>query len=110
MLAEWQRETGRPLRIVVGEMWIAGQVALNAPGSPSIMEVLKARSPWVTEKDLKAHGAIVVWSEPGCCSPASIKSFYPAMGPMRRITIPWPREPDKEPITIGYAIIKPAAK
>jgi len=61
----WTRETGRPLRIVGGNGWIAGLVGVTAADQPSIFSTGEFASipwsPWITPERLEREGALIVW-------------------------------------------------
>jgi 4-amino-4-deoxy-L-arabinose transferase-like glycosyltransferase len=60
--AVWARETGRPLRIVTGQNWVAGLVGLTAKDRPSILNNGNfALSPWVTQSRWDTEGGLIVW-------------------------------------------------
>lgn len=103
----WHRATGRPLRIVIGDMAVAGMVALDAPEAPSVMELSAWKSPWVRPEELAAEGALVVWSEPGCCPPQGIKRSFPGMQDINQIEFAWAKAPNLKPLVIGYGILRP---
>jgi hypothetical protein len=64
--AAWLSETGAPLRIVAGDVWTAGQIAVHAASRPSLfIDASRARSPWITDRRLEQEGALVVWWWPG---------------------------------------------
>jgi hypothetical protein len=55
--------TGRPIAYVIGSMWDGGNVAHYAPEHPRVLiDGSTARTPWIDLADLKARGALVVWS------------------------------------------------
>jgi Dolichyl-phosphate-mannose-protein mannosyltransferase len=55
--------TGKPITYVIGSMWDGGNVAHYAPEHPRVLVDGKpARAPWIDLADLKARGAVVVWT------------------------------------------------
>lgn len=55
--------TGQPIRYVIGSMWDGGNVAHYAPSHPRVLIDGKPdRAPWIDLADLKARGAVVVWT------------------------------------------------
>ncbi len=60
---EFQRQTGEPLRYVIGRIWPAGNISHYArDGRPRVLiDGDPKRSPWIDIADLKRHGALVVW-------------------------------------------------
>ena len=62
--ARFRAMTGNPLVYVIGTMWTGGNVAHYAPEHPRvIIDGNPSRAPWIDLGDLKARGAIVVWTE-----------------------------------------------
>jgi hypothetical protein len=65
--------TGRPLAYVIGDMWTGGNVAHYAPTRPrNLIDGNPRRTPWIDMSDLRAQGAVVVWtgSDPTTIPPA----------------------------------------
>ncbi|WP_260293598.1 glycosyltransferase family 39 protein [Sedimenticola hydrogenitrophicus] len=61
----WAGETDRPLRVVGGDPWLAGNAAWYSglPARPSVsIELEQRRSPWVDDEDIRREGAMVLWS------------------------------------------------
>jgi hypothetical protein len=55
--------TDKPIVYVIGSMWDGGNVAHYAPEHPRVLiDGSAARVPWIDLADLKAHGAVVVWT------------------------------------------------
>ena len=105
----WREKTGKPLKIVAGERWIAGLAALRAGPMPSILtDGDPALSPWITPARLKAQGALLVWEMTAAADPppgalASLLAGHPTASE----SFAWPRFPGAPPLLIGYAILPP---
>jgi Dolichyl-phosphate-mannose-protein mannosyltransferase len=55
--------TGKPIAYVIGTMWDGGNVAHYAPSHPRVLiDGKPERAPWIDLNDLKARGAVVVWT------------------------------------------------
>jgi hypothetical protein len=55
--------TGKPIVYVIGSMWDGGNVAHYAPSHPRVLiDGKPERAPWIDLNDLRARGAIVVWT------------------------------------------------
>ncbi len=55
--------TGQPLRYVIGTMWDGGNLAHYSPDQPQVLiDGLPRRAPWIDLDDLRAKGAVVVWT------------------------------------------------
>ena len=58
----WQERTGAPLRIVAGDLWVAGIVAVSGSARPQVLaDGVLARSPWIAAADVERDGALFVW-------------------------------------------------
>jgi 4-amino-4-deoxy-L-arabinose transferase-like glycosyltransferase len=102
----WMRETGRPLRIVSGNRWIAGLVGVTAPDNPSILSGPDlSASPWITPARLEREGMLVVWSAKGKWVPGHLQPII-AAAPVREERFSW-RPTDDGDIIIRYAIVPP---
>ena len=55
--------TGKPIAYVIGSMWDGGNVSHYAPDHPRVLiDGTPERAPWIDLADLKARGALVVWT------------------------------------------------
>ena len=60
--AAWSSQTQAKLRIVSGDKWLAGLVAVGTPERPHIVyDGLPANTPWLDEESLRADGVLYVW-------------------------------------------------
>ena len=56
--------TGQPIVYVIGDMWDGGNVAHYAPSHPRVLiDGKPERAPWIDLSDLKARGALVLWTD-----------------------------------------------
>ncbi len=56
--------TGKPVPYVIGTMWDGGNVSHYAPNHPRVLiDGKPERAPWIDLNDLRAQGALVVWTE-----------------------------------------------
>jgi hypothetical protein len=102
----WDRATGgAPLRIVAGENWIAGLIALPLKEVPHLLsDVDLARSPWITSRQLEEQGMLVVWEERK--APIDMQPYINARTQhwrFERFVTPVSRIP----IAIGYIVVPP---
>ena len=108
--AIWLKQTGKPLRIVAGDFWTAGLVALSPGDMPSIFTNGNFdTAPWITPERLKREGALLVWQagDPAAGIPLDIA---PIAGnqPAHFEQFQWPLFTGAQPLLIGYAIVPPA--
>jgi len=107
--ARFRAATGRPPAYVIGSMWDGGNVAHYSPATPQprvLIDGLPGRAPWIDLADLKAKGALVVWTEsdpqilPGAFAPVagSAEVGAPFDLPFRR---------GGNVVHVGWAILRP---
>ena len=105
----WHGETHRPLRIVAGDVWTAGLVALTGADRPSIFtDGDPILSPWTTPERLAREGALVVWQDKGAGPPPRLAALI-GTAAQREESFIWPDRRDRQPLRIGYAIVPPTA-
>jgi hypothetical protein len=77
---EWRTRTNAPLSYVVGEVWMAGNVAFFADETPQVFIESNDRfSPWIEANRLAACGALLIWQhEPDKKSVPEWVRSYPA--------------------------------
>ncbi|HEX2656515.1 MAG TPA: glycosyltransferase family 39 protein [Xanthobacteraceae bacterium] len=104
----FKEATGTPLAYVIGTMWVGGNIGHYAAERPRVLiDGDPHRAPWIDLNDLKAKGAIVVWSEGepqviplGFANAASGAQIQPPLKLRYRR--------GEGEMTIGWAIIPPA--
>jgi 4-amino-4-deoxy-L-arabinose transferase-like glycosyltransferase len=102
----YERETGRPPRIVAGPVWDAGVVALGSRADLSVfIDADPSKSPWIAPEDVARHGVLVVWTaweKP----PERVLRFI-GDAPIRSLDFSWSSNEDAPPIRLAYVIIPP---
>ncbi len=107
MSAIWTRETGRPLRIVTGDSWVAGLVGLTAKERPSLLDYGDVKlSPWITPARIDAEGMLVVWDARSQGPPEALQAAL-ASHVIKEERFAWPRFAGRPPLVIRYAVIPP---
>jgi hypothetical protein len=108
----FQRRTGKPLKIVTGDPTTAALVSLMAPTRPSLyLETTPDYLPRVSRQELAEKGAVVVWPATDTAGrpPADIKRQFPELVPevpkgfSRRFQGRMPL------IRVGWGVIRPHA-
>jgi hypothetical protein len=99
--------TGAPLRYVIGSMWDGGNLAHYSPDQPQVLiDGLPARAPWIDLNDLRAKGAMVVWTGgDGAHLPAQFATVAANAELGAPFDLPMRRGPGE--IHVGWAILKP---
>jgi 4-amino-4-deoxy-L-arabinose transferase-like glycosyltransferase len=107
MSQRFRAATGRPLAYVIGEMWTGGNVGHYAPERPRVLiDGKPERAPWIDLADLKARGAVVVWTTG---DPAAIPPSYRAIAADAQVQPPLalPYRKGGQTLTVGWAILRP---
>ncbi len=103
----WQKETGKPLRIVAGDGWLAGLIALRSTPRLSVFtDGDYSEAPWITPQRLSREGALAVWQE-AWGHPAPVEKL-PGLKFEGTQTFRWPDNPNAPPLRIGWGIVPPA--
>jgi 4-amino-4-deoxy-L-arabinose transferase-like glycosyltransferase len=107
----WFQATGRPLALVIGDEWTAGNVALYAAGQPSVLINGNFRlAPWVKPEDLEDKGALLVWPASQNPPPTWALSLLPQVTEKGMEQFNWPVLPHLSPLSLAWAVLPPRAK
>jgi len=113
----WRARYDRPLRVVAGEWWLAGNVALyGASGAevyggrhPDTPELSARHNPWTSDEALKREGGIVLWSldrhGPGAL--ATLCDRLPSLERLEPVTLSWQTGAPIPPVHVGLALVPP---
>jgi 4-amino-4-deoxy-L-arabinose transferase-like glycosyltransferase len=104
---DFERATGQPLRYVIGTMWDGGNVAHYAPSQPRVLvDGEPQRAPWIDLADLRAKGAVVVWTDG---DRTRLPAAYRAVAPDAVVQPPLRLHyrHSTQPLEVGWAIVKP---
>jgi hypothetical protein len=103
---DFQSATGAPLKIVAGDGWLAGLIAMRDPSRPSVFtDASMAEAPWITPPRQARQGALVVWLVPRPMPAAFAR--LPGLKLMGTKRFAWPCEPKAPPLEIGWAVVPP---
>jgi 4-amino-4-deoxy-L-arabinose transferase-like glycosyltransferase len=105
----FQAATGAPLAYVIGSMWDGGNVAHYSPQRPQprvLIDGLPRRAPWIDLADLKAKGAVVVWTE---SDPHVLPAGFAAVAAGAELGTPFdlPFRRGGNVLHVGWAILRP---
>jgi hypothetical protein len=109
--ARWRDATGRPLRFVVGDMWLAGNVAFYSPDRPAVFQDADAAAnPWVDAVALAIDGAVLVWDADakGDQIPVELQRQFPAAVKQQSLVLAKLCPRTRKPVRIGWALAAPA--
>jgi hypothetical protein len=109
----WRERVGRPLTLVHGETWLAGNVVAYAPDRPQALVVndyvtdipLLRINPWVTESKL-ACGAVLVWT-PQRELPGESARLFPGAEEQPPLRLQWHSRARLSSVVIHWAIARP---
>jgi 4-amino-4-deoxy-L-arabinose transferase-like glycosyltransferase len=101
--------TGAPLAYVIGSMWDGGNVAHYSPQTPQprvLIDGLPRRAPWIDLADLKAKGAVVVWTE---SDPQTLPAAFAPVAAGAELGVPFdlPFRRGGNVLHVGWAILRP---
>ena len=113
----WTRRFDRPLPIVAGEWWLAGNAALYGPDRPSVyggclgdtLDFAPRYSPWTSDEDLKRRGGVILWDcrRRGDLLPAKLRGRFRTAEVLDPLTISHQTGAKIPPARIGIAIVPP---
>jgi hypothetical protein len=89
-------------------MWDGGNVEHYAPSHPRVLVDGKPeRAPWIDLKDLRAKGAVVVWSDGDL---TQVPPEYRSVAPNAQVQAPLHLHylHSSTPLEVGWAIVPPA--
>ncbi len=103
----WSAQTsGRPLKIVIGDNWMAGLLSTYHPDHPSILingEMWK--SLWISKEKLSRDGAVLIWQPGG--GPSPLLAEFPGAAEQPELVLPYVTQASVPPAHIGWAILPP---
>jgi hypothetical protein len=111
LTTQWQEATGRKLRYVIGETWLAGNIAFYSQDRPStFIDADPTVAPWIDAADLARAGAIVVWdaASTGNDLPAHLRQAFPSAETRAPLVLPKNCFRPGRTVRIGWAVIPPA--
>lgn len=115
---EWHRVSDRPLPVVAGECWLAGNVSCYADDRPSMYSsgvpgcliFDAAVTPWTGDDDLRDRGGALVWDadQMGDSLPTPFRARFPTARPGTVLVLPYQcLLTSLPPARIGVAIVPP---
>jgi 4-amino-4-deoxy-L-arabinose transferase-like glycosyltransferase len=105
----WRARMATPLRFVVGDTWLAGNVAFYSPDRPATLtDANPALSPWVNLAEMSDEGAILVWD--GSRMPAAYAAQFPQAEEQPPLSLHWHTRVKVANAVIHWAIVPSAGK
>ncbi|MDP9128025.1 MAG: hypothetical protein M3N08_07195, partial [Pseudomonadota bacterium] len=110
----WEARFHQPLRYVIGDTWVGGNVAFYALDRPHLLIAGNYEiSPWISPDDIKRYGAIIVWCRGSCTSqdvndiPEWFWTEFSQAEQQGVLTLPQQTGAAVPPAKIGWAILAP---
>jgi 4-amino-4-deoxy-L-arabinose transferase-like glycosyltransferase len=107
MSRRYRAMTGQPLAYVIGTMWVGGNISHYAPEHPRVLiDGRPARAPWIDLGDLRAKGAIVVWTDE---NPNVLPIDYRGIADQAEIQpgFTLPMQLGANQVVVGWAVLRP---
>jgi len=105
-----QRMPGLPLRVVVGETWLAGNVSVRSRHQPMVyIDANPAKSPWIHAAMLRDCGALLVVDRRDLANPLDprVSDLLAQAGSSGELQIPWTRRETGPQLEVEWAILAP---
>ncbi len=103
-----------PLKIVVGDLWLAGNIGFYADSRLSVFTDMDTqKSSWLNIDRLRQAGAVIVWdsASEGERLPARLTVPCTKILLQNPVVLPWRNgDTDKPPYMLGFAILVPVSK
>jgi 4-amino-4-deoxy-L-arabinose transferase-like glycosyltransferase len=113
----WREATGTDLAYVIGDVWLAGNVAFYAPEEPRPhvdIDGNPAISPWIDAHDLRQRGGVLVWWNDRGHDAAAVNAIpwhlaehFPTAKLQKEIEITNNNFSQTSPLHVGWAIVAP---
>jgi 4-amino-4-deoxy-L-arabinose transferase-like glycosyltransferase len=104
--------TGRQPAYIIASMWDGGNVAHYSPQRPQprvLIDGLPRRAPWIDLADLRARGAVLVWTG---SDPHLLPANFAAIAPAAELGTPFdlPFRRGGNVAHVGWAILRPQSQ
>jgi 4-amino-4-deoxy-L-arabinose transferase-like glycosyltransferase len=108
----FEAATGRKPAYVIASMWNGGNVAHYSglsPQPPVLIDGLPRRAPWIDLADLRARGAVLVWTDGDL---DALPASFAAVAPGAEVGAPFalPFRSGEMALHVGWAVLRPQAK
>lgn len=105
----WQQHLHTPLRVVVGETWLAGNVSVHSPTQPLVfLDADPHKSPWVRPEMIEQCGALVVVDRRDLGRlPVAVDKMRDQARYRGEVEMPWSRRAVGPTLQVEWSIIEP---
>jgi hypothetical protein len=111
IIQRFRAATGRDPAYVIASMWDGGNVAHYSKEHPQprvLVDGVPARAPWIDLSDLRAKGAVLVWTDGDPrVLPQAFAAVAPGVKPGEPFELPYHRGDGT--VHVGWAILPPSA-
>jgi len=118
--AAWEARFSEPLDIVIGDVWLAGNIGFYAQSArPSaFIDANPVASPWLDDESVRARGAVVLWASDRRGRQAitlaqshlsDLPARFPGLVELEPVVVDARWLGGGAPFTAGIAVIPPAA-
>jgi 4-amino-4-deoxy-L-arabinose transferase-like glycosyltransferase len=107
----FEQATGKQPAYIIGSMWDGGNVSHYSSEHPQprvLIDGLPQRAPWIDLADLRARGAVLVWTDG---DPRMPPQNFAAVAPGAEIGAPFDLPYQRGPgaLHVGWAVLRPQA-
>jgi 4-amino-4-deoxy-L-arabinose transferase-like glycosyltransferase len=113
----WRARHDVPLKVVIGDVWLAGNVSFYDPQTPSVyIDADPEKALWLDDEQVRERGAVVIWMSdkrgtraiPLADSPhAALPQRFPDIEEMAPLALHARWLGGSAPVSVGWAIIPP---
>jgi len=105
----FEQATGQKPAYIIGSMWDGGNVAHYSSQHPQprvLIDGLPRRAPWIDLADLRARGAVIVWTD---FDPNVLPANFATIAPGAKVGAPFelPYHRGEGAVHVGWAILPP---
>lgn len=104
----WAAHAHTPLRVVVGETWLAGNVSMRSQYQPMVfIDADRRKSPWIHDGMLRDCGAMVVVDRRDLANPLDprVAELLEQASESGSVTLPWTRHADGPQLEVEWAVL-----
>ena len=113
----WLENYDRPLHIVAGDWWLAGNVCFYSPSvnevygssEPGTINLPHELSPWTSDEELRVEGGVILWdaTKHGDRLSPSLRRRFPTARTVVPLELPYQTLAQIPPARIGMALVPP---